>query len=883
MSRRAVLIAAVLVAVGWRINAATAQPDWAFTNFETEPVRPLVLAADGRHVYALNTADDRLEILAVTPSGLERRGEIAVGLRPVALTETAAGEVWVVNHLSDSVSVVDVTNTTAPKVLRTLVVGDEPRDIVVGGTDRSRVFVATAHRDDWDVAGAGRGAVWVFDAGQPQSPPEIVPLAGMKPRALAVSHDGREVYAAVFHSGNGTTIVPESLVRRRVAPPPTPMNTSGEPAPSAGLIVRQQSGRWLDDSGRDWTTSVPYAVADEDVFVIDTTSPAYAVVHRHRGVGTTLFNMTVQPGTGALWVTNTEAHNHIRFEPNLKGRALDNRVTRIDDREAPPRPISLNSHIRYDTTAGSPEEITASLAQPTDIVFTRDGRRAYVAAFGSRKVGVLDQDGEVVDRIDVGFGPSGLALDETHDRLYVLNHLEATISIVSLATRTTVDTLALRFDPTGDIVHAGRPFLYDAALTSGHGDMSCAACHVFADLDGLAWDLGDPGGEVDRIPFALTHENFVLKPRDFKLHPMKGPMTTQSFRGLVDTGPLHWRGDRFGTTVPGDSLESFRKFNPAFVSLNGRAEELELEEMDAFGRFLFTIRYPPNPYQALDRSYTLTQERGFEIFTGPDLIDSGVANCENCHRLPLGTNGLINFEGNSIPQDFKAPHLRNVYQKVGFFPSAPGQPRPALPLATGFGLTHDGAVGTLDEFLQLDVFDFPGDAATQRQMRSELAAYIMAFDTGMAPAVGRQVTLAGPANPEEQLLLNTLVARAGEGDCDLVARVVVSHQERGWLFDDGLFRPDALADPARPLAELVAVASPASPVTFTCVPPGDGRRSALDRDGDGYLNADEIAAGSDPADPKSYPGAAVTPTPTPSPTARTPTGAHVIWLPSLDG
>jgi len=43
-----------------------------FTNFETEPVRPLALSADGRYLYALSTADDRLEIF-------DAQGEI---LRP---------------------------------------------------------------------------------------------------------------------------------------------------------------------------------------------------------------------------------------------------------------------------------------------------------------------------------------------------------------------------------------------------------------------------------------------------------------------------------------------------------------------------------------------------------------------------------------------------------------------------------------------------------------------------------------------------------------------------------------------------------------------------------------------------------------------------------
>jgi hypothetical protein len=47
----------------------------------------------------------------------------------------------------------------------------------------------------------------------------------------------------------------------------------------------------------------------------------------------------------------------------------------------------------------------------------------------------------------------------------------------------------------------------------------------------------------------------------------------------------------------------------------------------------------------------------------------------------------------------------------------------------------------------------------------------------------------------------------------------------------------------------------AEPITFTCVPPGDGVRSALDRDLDGYLDGDELLAGSDPASALSHPTA----------------------------
>ena len=48
-------------------------------------------------------------------------------------------------------------------------------------------------------------------------------------------------------------------------------------------------------------------------------------------------------------------------------------------------------------------------------------------------------------------------------------------------------------------------YVYDARLSSSHGDSACASCHVFGDFDSLAWDLGDPDGDVlnNPGPFSL--------------------------------------------------------------------------------------------------------------------------------------------------------------------------------------------------------------------------------------------------------------------------------------------------------------------------------------------------------------------------------------------
>src|SRR5262249_43185714 len=173
-------------------------------------------------------------------------------------------EAWVVNHLSDSVSVVEIDpgDVRRSHVTRTLLVGDEPRDVVFGGTTRNRAFVTAAHRGQnrpggpqLTPEGVGRAAGWTFDADAPGAalggtPLAIVQLFGDTPRALAVSPDGATVYAAVFHSGNRTMTLLERIVTPNGGlPPPPPGATPG--APDTALIVQRVGNRWIDEIDRD--------------------------------------------------------------------------------------------------------------------------------------------------------------------------------------------------------------------------------------------------------------------------------------------------------------------------------------------------------------------------------------------------------------------------------------------------------------------------------------------------------------------------------------------------------------------------------------------------------------------------------------------------------
>src|SRR5678815_1639829 len=104
---------------------ASAQTD--FLEFESGQVRPLALSPNGLRLFAVNTPDNRLEVFDVVGGSLIPAVSIPVGMEPVAVAARTDSEVWVVNHLSDSVSIVDLA-ATPPRVTRTLLVGDEPRE-----------------------------------------------------------------------------------------------------------------------------------------------------------------------------------------------------------------------------------------------------------------------------------------------------------------------------------------------------------------------------------------------------------------------------------------------------------------------------------------------------------------------------------------------------------------------------------------------------------------------------------------------------------------------------------------------------------------------------------------------------------------------------------
>lgn len=831
-----------------------------YVNFESGQVRPIALSRDGAKLFAVNTPAAELEVYAVA-AGLTLQHSIPVGLEPVAVGEDPGGRVWVVNHLSDSVSIVDV-NAIPPRVSQTLWVGDEPRDIVFAGASGERAFITTAHRGQnspvdpaMDTPGIGRADVWVFDsdvgAGVPGGAPlDIVTLFGDRPRPLAVSADGLSVYAGIFLSGNRTTtLAPNNFSK---APPTTSADSVQQP--DTGIIVRYNGSSWVDEQGAIFDGGVPFELPDYDVFEID--AQTLSVQRRLTGVGTILFNMVASPTDDTLFVSNLQSRNHVRFSgvasrasTTVRGRIADQRITVIDDTGV--RPRVLNKHLDFSANAWSQQDRELSVSLPLDMAITADGNMLYATAFGSCKI-VGYQTGKLRDdtfepvtssHIPLsGCGPSGIVLDEDNDRAFVLTRFDNGISIIDLATSSESSHVQM-FNPEPGAVRDGRRFLYDAAATSGNGNDSCASCHIFGDTDGLAWDLGEPDGTMADNPNMFIPISPPATPWEF--HPMKGPMATQSMRGLAGHGPMHWRGDRTGANrLGGETLEeaAFKEFNAAFDALAALGTTLDDAEMQSFTDFAMTISYPPNPLRRLDNGLDPLEARGRELFdAGVVRVQTGQLEvCVQCHTLDpaaglFGTKGLSSDNSQTGERNFKIPHFRDQYQKVGMFGWSFNAPPATGPQVRGFSFNHNGA--TSSNFIIADL-GMPQDDL------QALRAFLYRFPTESPPVTGQSVTLTAANHAAAGSRVDLLIERAEVDtpvpECDLVATGVVGGIARRWLFTDSqTFKPDSSAEAPVSRAGLEALLeAPDDSISLVCVPWGSGERLGLDRDLDGTLNRD---------------------------------------------
>src|SRR5262249_8619074 len=145
------LCAAVLalgLAVAPRLLVSRTQSANDFVHFESGHVHPAVLTPSGGRLLVVNTPDDRLTVFDLAGPSPKRIADIPVGLEPVSVAAFDDSTAWVVNNLSDDVTIVNLNTLHVRAVLR---VGDEPSDVVFAG---GNAYVSVSQED----------AIKVYDA-----------------------------------------------------------------------------------------------------------------------------------------------------------------------------------------------------------------------------------------------------------------------------------------------------------------------------------------------------------------------------------------------------------------------------------------------------------------------------------------------------------------------------------------------------------------------------------------------------------------------------------------------------------------------------------------------------------------------------------------------
>jgi len=860
-------------------NAKSNVPVSDFVNFESAHVHPLDKTPDGTKLLAVNTGNNALEVYDITEEGIVHAFSVPVGLDPVTVRARTNNEVWVVCQVSDEISIVDLA---LKAVVRSVATENEPADVVFAGSPQ-RAFVSCAERE----------SIQVFNPANLGTAPTEILLKGEQPRAMAVSPDGNTVYTAFFESGNQTTVVPGNAfhaggfcspqggcttIPNDVQHPAGPYG-GAVPVPNAGsgfqppwnaanppmdanhsLVVRKNAaGQWMDDNGGNWTNIVTGGVPgtartagwdmpDRDVAVLNANTLALSYKNH---LGNILMAMTVHPQSGEVYVVGTDATNEVRFEPNLKGKFLRVNVSRF----APagnPTITDLNPHIDYSTHT-SPEPLRKrSLGDPRGIAWMADGSKAYVTGMGSNNVVTINSTGARTDvePIAVGEGPTGIVLDETNQRAYVLNRFVGSISTVDLDTEREIARTTF-FDPTPLTIKEGRKFMYDTHLGSGHGHISCGSCHVDSRWDRLAWDLGNPGGDMVTVNDPAGNKSF---------HPMKGLKTTQFLIDIIGrgTGKLHWRGDK----------GSFHDFAGAFEELQGAAEPMDAAGMQAFSDFLAATWHVPNPYRTYrpDSSVAAARERmnpNRVRFTGTSfqtVPNAGVrlfvavnVNCSHCHQTGTGRGHLPGNGSNSgagsppivnmTNNTNMVSDLRTVYRKNGFFYNT-------SECTSGFGLMADGVMETrfnqdgVGQYLgdyEPEVLSWTGGVTQVNSPQSHNFDLVHQANDAM-PAVGLRMTINGGVGSTGRINTMKNLADNRPTEYAMIVKGLFNGEQRGFFYQGGNnYQSDLITQTVTHAQLMTAAQSGTSPLTWTLVHPNTKIRMGVDRDSDGiydYVDGD---------------------------------------------
>ena len=360
------------------------------------------------------------------------------------------------------------------------------------------------------------------------------------------------------------------------------------------------------------------------------------------------------------------------------------------------------------------DEMNLYYADPFGIVFTPDGRYAYVSSSGVDFVSVVDmekveelleiKEGKIglseekvkhyarnltlsneyiVGRIPTQYNPKGMVIAPNGKFVYVANRLSDSITIIDTDRREAVGTIDLGGPKKITMLRRGE-YLFNHAAISFQKQLSCNTCHPENHVDGLIYDIAVDGGLGGNL------------------------VDNRTLRGVAYTGPFKWTGKN--PTLA-------RQEGPRAAQLFFRSHGFEGKDRDAVVAFIESIPLPPNRCTNPDGTLTAAQQRGKVVFeraytNGGCYIP--IANrCITCHPPPFYTDRAMHDVGTrayfDTDGDFDTPQLNNIHESIPFL--------------------HDGRCWSLEEIWTIyNPYDLHGAANDlTKQQLNDLIEYLKAL------------------------------------------------------------------------------------------------------------------------------------------------------------
>lgn len=596
-----------------------------FVNFGGPQVTPMLQLKKGkgspykRHIWVLNSLNHEVSILNWVT--LDKVASVKVGLDPSSIAQTRDGKmVLVSNWTSDTISVID---TITLNVVKTIELRDaegrpllaEPMGIVVKKDEKAYV------------ASSATNQIAVIDI-------DTLTVTGMidvptrDPQALALDKKGKWLAVAGLSSGNRTEVPYDFFdeATTGLGDPDNPITENcGGLASAKPELFDPTSASYMNASDPDFRDAFNCFVggrinafgAVTGSIAINPRIPDYDVVilsTETDQIVSTSAGMPEDPGTlnyGVAFSRNGRrlylANIHARNDQDFADRPFENRVT-IFDVDKSTGALSWVGVRQIDLDVGQTEPDASSRASTPYGIVSMSNKQVAVTAAGADRLVLLDGDGVVLSRIDVGLTPRAV-VRESSSRAFVLNAAGFTVQRWHTKKEDLLAEGSIGDNPLPmEERHGFHLFNFDKF--SVNRSFSCASCHPHGDTDQLAWELDCNDGV----------------------------RATMTLRQIKDTFPHHWSGDKCnGKKIMEDGVSN----------LFGQGVPPTLCDTDLTWQYIETLRQPPPAGRASDDTLSPDAQLGLLVTNRArykNFVEAGIP-CNGTPRDPIVWQRLLDVMG----------------------------------------------------------------------------------------------------------------------------------------------------------------------------------------------------------------------------------------------